>query len=363
MNITELRCSSCNGTLKVNPQNPNVVECEYCHTKFMVEWNHPGSQSGQNVQLRQMPQRINYQPTKPAEPKKTGWEPYGWKRGVALVILFFVIMGVWKGPALYRRYKLNQQIASEKAQENSENSQNDGLTSADNTSKKTALTGLLALFAEQVFDQPAEEISESDLAKIQWLEMQNNIDFRRIGYSFNDPLENPDAELTWVDFPRDDYPDADLTCLPAFTGVKRISTSQTLCPEYIEGLSLTGISGYYDSLEQVASLVDDPSQLRYLSVTADPLSLSGLDKLTNLETLILNGAHLEEEKNLVNAKSLKHLTLDMYDGSMDFSTFGMMPWLESLSIESKNIRDLSFISKMKNLASLHLKYGAFLSSF
>ena len=146
MNITELRCSACNGTLKVNPQNPNVVECEYCHTKFMVEWNHPGSQGGQDVQLRQMPQRINYQPSKPAEPKKTGWEPYGWKRGVALVILFFVIMGVWKGPALYRRYKLNQQIAAEKALENSENGENtsnDGLTSADNPAAQTPLTGLL----------------------------------------------------------------------------------------------------------------------------------------------------------------------------------------------------------------------------
>lgn len=259
MNITELRCSACNGTLKVNPQNPNVVECEYCHTKFMVEWNHPGSQGGQDVQLRQMPQRINYQPSKPAEPKKTGWEPYGWKRGVALVILFFVIMGVWKGPALYRRYKLNQQIAAEKALENGENTSNDGLTSADNPAAQTPLTGLLALFAEQVFDQPAEEISESDLAKIQWLEMRNTIDFRCIGYSFDDPSENPDAELTWVDFPRDDYPDADLTCLPAFSGVKRISTNQTLFPEYIEGLSLTGISGYYESLEQVASLVDRKS--------------------------------------------------------------------------------------------------------
>lgn len=364
MNITELRCSACNGTLKVNPQNPNVVECEYCHTKFMVEWNHPGSQGRQDVQLRQMPQRINYQPSKPAEPKKTGWEPYGWKRGVALVILFFVIMGVWKGPALYRRYKLNQQIAAEKALENSENGENtsnDGLTSADNPAAQTPLTGLLALFAEQVFDQPAEEISESDLAKIQWLEMRNTIDFRCIGYSFDDPSENPDAELTWVDFPRDDYPDADLTCLPAFSGVKRISTNQTLFPEYIEGLSLTGISGYYESLEQVASLVDDPSQLRYLSLTSDPLSLAGLDKLTNLETLILNGDHLEEEKSLVNAKSLKHLTLDMYDGSMDFSTFGMMPWLESLSIESQSIRDLSFIAKMEALTSLHLKYGTFLS--
>lgn len=364
MNITELRCSACNGTLKVNPQNPNVVECEYCHTKFMVEWNHPGSQNGQDVLLRQMPQKINYQPTKPAEPKKTGWEPYGWKRGVALVILFFVILGVWKGPALYQRYKLNQQIASAEALENGENGeggQDDPLAAADAAPESTPLTGLLALFAEQVFDKPAEEIPAGDLAKIQWLDLQNNIDFRRVGYSFDDPQENPDAELTWVDFPRDDYPDADLTCLPAFTGLKRIATNQTILPEYTRGLSLTGIGGYYDSLEAVASLVDDPSKLRYISVTSDPISLKGLDSLTGLETLVLNGDHLEEEKSLVNAKSLKHLAVDMYDGSMDFSTFGMMPWLESLSIESQNIRDLSFISKMEALTSLHLKYGTFLS--
>lgn len=362
MNITELRCSACNGTLKVNPQNPNVVECEYCHTKFMVEWNHPGSQNGQDVLLRQMPQRINYQPTKPAEPKKTGWEPYGWKRGVALVILFFVILGVWKGPALYRRYQLNQQIAaSAEASENGESGQKDSLTAPDTSLETIPLTGLLALFAEQVFDRPAEEISVSELAKIQWLELQSNIDFRRIGYSFDDPQKNPEAQLSWVDFPRDDYPEADLSCLSAFTGLKRITTNQTILPEYTRGLSLTGIGGYYDSLEKVASLVDDPSKLCYISITSDPLSLAGLDSLTNLETLILNGDHIEEEKSLVNARSLKHLTLDMYDGSMDFSTLGMMPWLESLSIESQNIRDISFVSKMDALASLHLKYGTFLT--
>lgn len=120
MNITELRCSACNGTLKVNPQNPNVVECEYCHTKFMVEWNHPGSQGGQNVQLRQMPQRINYQPSKPAEPKKTGWEPYGWKRGVALVILFFVLMGIMYGPKIYARYQMDHGGITTEAQEQQE---------------------------------------------------------------------------------------------------------------------------------------------------------------------------------------------------------------------------------------------------
>ena len=39
-----------------------------------------------------VPDRIAYEPTQRKEPKKTGWEPYGWKRGVALVILFFVLI-------------------------------------------------------------------------------------------------------------------------------------------------------------------------------------------------------------------------------------------------------------------------------
>ncbi len=43
MKITELRCSACDGTLKVDENNPNFAECEYCHTKFTIEWDHPGT--------------------------------------------------------------------------------------------------------------------------------------------------------------------------------------------------------------------------------------------------------------------------------------------------------------------------------
>lgn len=362
MNITELRCSACNGTLKVDPQNPNVVECEYCHTKFMVEWSRPGAQGQQNAQLRQMPPKIGYQPVNHEAKKGNGWEPYGWKRGVALVVLFFVIFGVWKGPQVYRRYQMDKAAAEAKATE-----QKGGYAEAQKhaaggeEAAKTRLTGLLALFAEQVFDKPAEEITENELAKIQWLELRNTMDFRQIGYSFDDPQENPEAELTWVNFPRDDYSEADLSCLPAFSGLRCITSNQTILSENVKGLSLTGIGGYYESLERVASIVEDPSQLRYISVTSSPVSLAGLNMLPNLETLILDGDQIEEEKNLVNAKSLKHLTVDMYDGSMDFSIFGMMPWLESLSVHSQNIRDLGFVSKMSALTSLQVEYGEFLT--
>lgn len=50
---------------------------------------------------------MDYQPFQKKEPKKSGWEPYGWKRGAALVILFFVLMGIMYGPKVYQRYQMD----------------------------------------------------------------------------------------------------------------------------------------------------------------------------------------------------------------------------------------------------------------
>lgn len=110
MKMTELRCSACDGTLKIDEQNPGIAECEYCHTKYTIEWDRSGTYGGAgngNPYLKPMPGKINYQPVHREEPKKTGWEPYGWKRGVALVILFFVLMGIMYGPKVYRRYQMD----------------------------------------------------------------------------------------------------------------------------------------------------------------------------------------------------------------------------------------------------------------
>lgn len=64
-----------------------------------------------------VPERIAYQPTQKREPKKSGWEAYGWKRGVALVILFFVLMGIMYGPKIYQRYQMDHgAIATQESQ-------------------------------------------------------------------------------------------------------------------------------------------------------------------------------------------------------------------------------------------------------
>ncbi len=360
MKITELRCAACDGTLKIDEDNPHFAECEYCHTKYTIEWDHPGQPGAGDAHLRKIPVKITYEPI----PEPVEQELPVWKRAVAVGALALLFIG-GIGAVVYQRSQSDKTKGDESGIMSDIKVSVPGMADASGENASDAgaaeLNGLLAEFVEEVFQKPAEEISDKELAKIQWLELNSTIDFRRVGYSFSDPLEDPEAELVWVEFPRDDYPEADTSCIPAFSGLKKIGASQYLDAEDLKGLALTGIRGYFDSLEEVAAAVEDPSLIRYLDVLGDPVSLTGIEQLPNLETLVLDSDQIDESKSLVNAKSLKSLTLDMYDGKMDFSVLGMMPWLEEINVSSQSLRDISFVSKMNGLKALHVKYGTFLS--
>ncbi len=101
--MIELKCPSCGGNLEIDKQNQNIAVCKNCRTPYAIQWD----ASDETDKTEPMPQRIAYEPIRKKEPKKTGWEPYGWKRGVALVILFFVLMGIMYGPKIYRRYQMD----------------------------------------------------------------------------------------------------------------------------------------------------------------------------------------------------------------------------------------------------------------
>ena len=209
-------------------------------------------------------------------------------------------------------------------------------------------------FCTVVFEKPVDSLTDAELSRIVWLEFGSGMDVWRIGYGFEDPISNPEAELTWLEFPRDDYRGPELSCLPAFSNLTFVGANQSLSKEDLSGLSIIGLRGYFSSLEEIAALVEDPSKIKWASLTNDPISLKGLEKFPNLETLVIDGT-LSDEKQLVQAASLKALELDMYDETMDFSTLGMMPWLESVSIRSKNLRYIGVDSKMSALQSLSLE--------
>ncbi len=105
--MTELKCPSCGGRLEIDKQNQNIAVCEECGSLYAIQNNVSGETAEEGPEEKPVPQRIAYEPIRKEEPKKTGWEPYGWKRGVALVILFFVLMGIMYGPKIYRRYQMD----------------------------------------------------------------------------------------------------------------------------------------------------------------------------------------------------------------------------------------------------------------
>lgn len=105
--MTELKCPSCKGWLKADRQSSDIEVCQECNARYFIQWNYSEETGKEELELKPVPQRIAYKPIQREEPKKTGWEPYGWKRGVALVILFFVLMGIMYGPKIYRRYQMD----------------------------------------------------------------------------------------------------------------------------------------------------------------------------------------------------------------------------------------------------------------
>ena len=358
MKITEIRCSACDGTLKLDENNPGRAVCQYCRTQYIIEWD-AGQISGFSPYTKANshgPARSVYGPG--AGVKRAGNDSDRPRPLIAAAIGLIAFAGVMCAALAFKSYKTGQGTMSVErqaaAEDISEQSEGQGQEQAG-----VRLEGILAAAAEQIFEMPAEEIPESSLSKIKWLRTSGTMDTYEIGYSFSDPLEDPQAQLTWLSFSRDDYR-MDLTSLPAFKGLKKVQSS-SLEAENLKGLKLTGIEGYFDSLGQVASFVEHPEMLEDIGLTGDVMDLSGMETFPELRRLRLAGDSIENEKELVKARKLKTLELDMYDGSMNFSSLGALTWLEDLVISSENVRDIGFVADMKALKSLSLKYGDFLS--
>lgn len=365
MKITELKCPACGGDLKIEKGNKNFAVCEYCNTSFALEWEHEEAI---------LTRRINYEvPRQPSVQQRTGWEYYGWKRGLALGITGILLLLAVNARGIYRRWQTDQDVSASKLNvaetiKERETGYETDLRTEDRTEDETEdrpgvmkvsdgeetempLTGCLGAMAEAVFGKPADEIPDSELARIQWLEMAYDWDYFLIGYSFSNPLEE-DAELTWLSFSRDMPTGKE--CLSRFTGLKKLNTEQPLDKKHIASLNLNSIGCYASSPAEIAGLFADPSQLKEIRMNGGVDSLEGLEQFPNLETLYIDGYNLTDFGPLVNLSSLKSLTLESCDGMTDFSIFHVMTSLEELDINAENLKSLDFLSGMGNLKSLSL---------
>lgn len=360
MKLTELRCTACNGTLKLDETNPHIAVCEYCKSQFVVEDEGEG-----NVRLAAQPVKVNYVPIQPAPQKKpSGWGPYGWKRGAALVVGFFLIVGVMYGPAVKRRWDMDHGAGKQTAVTDKTGGSPDVSPAADASGaeeEKAALTGLFADMASMAMGKKADVLTEEELAGFKWIEYRYSSDSVMAGYSFENPRENPEASLTWLEFDRNKT-DIDMEALSRFTGLKVLSAAGYVSSGNIKGLNLESLSCYGKTLGEVAAAFEDPGQLKELRVSSGLENLEGLGVFTGLEHLTAGGSSLTDIKALANMKGIKSLTLEYCDGIKDFSVLSVMDWLEELAIESEGIKDIGFVKNMPSLRSFSLSRSQILNT-
>ncbi|WP_077610902.1 leucine-rich repeat domain-containing protein [Clostridium sp. Marseille-P2415] len=342
MKITELKCTSCNGTLKISEENPHIAVCEYCNTRYVIE-----KDGNQNVHLS-MENQKNQNASRGSVILEGETGGNGKRIAIfAACALFFIITFGLRG-ALYQ-YQ-NNKAEKEAAAMAGRNS----LTVESSTEESgVPLTGALASMAETAFGRPATELSEEELSRFKWLELKYESDELQLGYSFENPYEDAHAELVWLSFPRDGSGN-EYEQLSRFTGLKKLNVAGYLPVESLKGLSLEGLSCFANSPSDIAELSVDAAGLKEINFVAGLEDLSGLNGFQNLESLTLEGSNLSDIKDLVNMKSLKSLNLMNCDDVTDFTVLSVMPWLEELSVESEAVRDIGFLSNLPNLKAFSL---------
>lgn len=366
MKLTELKCTACNGSLKLDRDNPHIAVCEYCRTRYVLEDEGEG-----NVRLASGPARIDYIPINPSPAKKPmGWEPCGWKRAAALISAALLLVAVISGTAVKNRWDGDHAASSVNprsarmpggsGQGTVREPEAAGRTEAGKEEEKAELSGIFGDMASMAFGKAADLVSDEELARFQWIEYRYSMDYVLVGYSFDNPMEKPDAALTWLEFDRDSAK-INSKALSRFTGLKSLSAAGYLSAGDVKGLDLARLSCYGKSPGEVAAIFEDSGQLKELRISAGLESLDGLGALNGVEKLTLKGSDLTDIKALAGMKGVKWLTLEYCNELKDFSVLSVMDWLEGLSIESEGIRDIGFVQNMPKLTSFSLSRAKILN--
>lgn len=320
-------------------------------------------------------EKIDYQIAEPIETHKTGWEPYGWKRGVACGVALVVFITLLNAKGLYRRIKMIQEdkaagtTQTEMAGETDQTGSMETQHSQDEpqTEEDAALQGILAEFASRVYEIPAKEVTESQLAKIQQLAVRRESNIWHVGYSTEPPeppvfpftgsedlFENSAEGLTWIEFSSD--AGLDTNGLSMFTGLQKLEVCSSLSAEDVKGLPLVSVSACFDNPAQASSILENPGTIKELGFNAGVENLEGIGQFENLETLYLDYSELTNIDALVSLKKLKNLTLCGDEGLKDFTVIGELSELETLRLDAYGLKSIDFVSHLPQLKRLEITY-------
>lgn len=355
--ITELKCPGCGSTLKMPAGNAKTVQCEYCGNEYIIDSGQEANQG--NAGARRIPEWEAL----PSESPPSSDSPKESVRSVLVCVVCIILIGLviyWQVRDRVQDREAAQRDARQASLESAmETWSTYEWDTADPAKDEAVLSGMLEQMVTVAFGKDAGSVTEQELARIRWIADKRDIDHTYIGYSFENPLENPEAELEWLTFPLGT--ESGYASLHLFKGLVKLDTKESLKQCGLEGISLESLTIPYGTLEETARVLDDPSTVRQLAISGQIESLNGLELFPNLESLTINAGKLSDVGAVTVLKQLKSLTLENADGISDFSVFTSVENLEELSIESENLKSLDFLKRMPQLKGLSIADGKLLS--
>ncbi|GKS09155.1 hypothetical protein YDYSY3_01550 [Paenibacillus chitinolyticus] len=350
MEFIKLNCPNCNG--KIEYKEGQTFKCPYCETELMLKEN--------NVYY--VDQTINnYYGTSPAKARP--------KSNSKILLLPFIIICAVVGYFFLANNQTEYSIQ-----------------------KKVPIRTMpeseaLLFFLKDIFNKGAAMPTEEEIATIRYLSAYRDNDQWHIGYSFDDPFTNEQAEISsyvikdkLLNKQRIEQKDFE-----AFSGLSvlnlngeyEITQSDQVSFRHLQGLksykggfneSFSSFAHYFGdkanivelstqirSNEEMALLLQFPN-LQSLEISYADKSVTDfhiLNQLSSLKSLSLK--MINDLKWLSSLTGLTSLTLDNSDAT-DFSAFYALSQLQELKLTLvRNLKTLDFLQNMPKLQSLDIE--------
>ena len=346
MKFIDLKCPNCGGRLLPVAGNTKIVACEYCQSQYILEddrvinyhiHQHMSPQSGENKQ-------------------NTAANATGILYAVAVlagVALLFVV-GVGSGGRNSSSSGLSERSAFSPAMREAEEASND---------YSTFFSPFYEALVNGIYGRPVEAVTEEELAKLRYLSIQKGQDVFLVNYSFVEPYGDAKLAVQSLELAPTNWNTEDLAYFP---NLEKLELPYRWVDKKIlkELENLKGLSCHSMSPRELAEWLE-PGQLVELRIEK-PESLDGLSAFENLEILSLADVQTPDLRQLTPLVNLRSLTIvereaehDPFSDEpsysiTDYSPLSVLTKLESLHLESKAIREISFLKSLTGLKELSL---------
>ncbi|WP_320930561.1 leucine-rich repeat domain-containing protein [Hungatella sp.] len=339
MKLTALKCPSCGGPIELDEKDENVGYCQYCHTKYYLESEQP------KVFIEYKQETSHNSMAMKEESGSKAAIAVGAVIGVIgiMALILIPLSGTSKNANKYPSREVT--VAASVSEEQS----------SDKSRASATYSASFEVLIKEALATSVSSVTEEELGRFKYLSMRKGEAGWMITYSFENPIvaaeQGQDADINVV-VCQEALELQDIAALPQ---LEYLNLDHTELPEgSLETLSsLKMITCDYIQLDMLRLALGDAAKGLERLNASHLKSLEELSYFPGLKSLEMEDCReISDISALAQVKDLENLKLYDMDEVNDFTVLNVLKKLRSLSIDAENLKDISFINHMPELASL-----------